>query len=63
MSVLTNTKEFIKDIRMEFTKVSWPTRHEVRSSTKVVIVAVMIMSVFIGVVDRIITFGMGFLFR
>ena len=63
MSVMTNTKEFIKDVRLEFTKVSWPTRNEVRSSTVVVIVTVIIISIFIGIVDRIITFGLGFLFR
>lgn len=63
MSVMTNAKEFVQDVRVEFTKVSWPSRNEVRSSTVVVIVTVLIISVFIGIVDRIITFGMGWLFR
>jgi preprotein translocase subunit SecE len=32
-------------------KVTWPTREELRGSTIVVIVAVIIMAVFIGSVD------------
>jgi preprotein translocase SecE subunit len=50
-------------VRVEFTKVSWPTRQEVRDSTIVTIVTVMLISVFIGIADRIITFALGLLFR
>jgi len=63
MSLVTRTQEFAKDVRVEFTKVSWPTRLEVRDSTIVTIVTVLLISAFIGVADRIITFLMGLLFR
>jgi preprotein translocase SecE subunit len=33
-------------------KVSWPTREELRESTLVVIIMVFLMMVFIGVIDR-----------
>ena len=63
MSLVTRTQEFAKDVRVEFTKVSWPSRREVRDSTIVTIVTVLLISAFIGVADRIITFLMGLLFR
>lgn len=63
MSLVTKTQEFTKDVQVEFTKVSWPTRQEVRDSTIVTIVTVLLISVFIGLADRVITFLMGLLFR
>jgi preprotein translocase subunit SecE len=56
-------RNFIKDVRVEATKVSWPTRQELRDSTVVVIVTVAIVTVFVGVVDRVLTLGIGMLFR
>jgi preprotein translocase subunit SecE len=44
--------EYVKDVRVEMSKVSWPTREELRESTLVVIIMVFLMMVFIGVVDR-----------
>jgi preprotein translocase subunit SecE len=63
MSLVTRTQEFAKDVQVEFTKVSWPTRREVRASTIVTIVTVLLISLFIGIADRIITFLLGLLFR
>jgi preprotein translocase subunit SecE len=63
MSLVTKLQEFSKDVRVEFTKVSWPTRREVRSSTIVTIVTVILIAIYIGIADRIITFLLGLLFR
>ena len=63
MPVLAKAREFLKEVQVESTKVSWPTRNELRDSTVVVIVTVLIMSLFIGVVDRLLTFGIGSLFK
>jgi preprotein translocase subunit SecE len=63
MSLLVKAREFLKEVQVESTKVSWPTRNELRDSTIVVIVAVLIVSVFIGIVDRLLTFGVGSLFK
>jgi len=59
MSAMTQFREFLKDVQVEATKVSWPTRNELRDSTAVVIVTVLLVSVFIGIVDRALTFGVG----
>jgi len=50
--VLQGLSDYVKDVRVEMTKVSWPTAAELRESTMVVIVMVFIMMVFIGIVDR-----------
>jgi len=59
---MARLREFIKDVRSESAKVSWPSRQELRDSTVVVIVTVIIVSTFIGIVDRLLTFGVGKLF-
>jgi preprotein translocase SecE subunit len=51
-SLMQGISDYIKDVRVEMTKVSWPTAAELRESTMVVIVMVFIMMVFIGIVDR-----------
>ena len=51
-NIAQSVTEYVKDVRVEMGKVSWPSRAELRESTLVVIVMVFIMAVFIGVVDR-----------
>jgi preprotein translocase subunit SecE len=63
VSLVTRTKEFVKDVRVEATKISWPTRTELRDSTLVVIVTVLLVSVFLFVVDRVLQSSLGLLFR
>ena len=63
MAVTEQFREFFKDIRVEMSKVSWPTRVELWDSTIVVIVAVLLVTIFVGIVDRILTLGVGLLFR
>ena len=63
MSWMTQAREFVKEVRVESTKVSWPTRIELRDSTIVVIVTVLLVAVFVGLVDRVLTLGVGLLFR
>jgi preprotein translocase subunit SecE len=63
MSVMDQMREFVKDVRVESAKVSWPTRSELRDSTAVVLVTVLLVAAFIGIVDRVLTFAVGLLFR
>ena len=48
-------KKFMKEVRVELTKVTWPTPSELRATTTVVIITTLIITVFIGLVD----FGLG----
>jgi preprotein translocase subunit SecE len=54
--MLENASEFVKEVRVESTKITWPTRAELRESTIVVVITVAIISVFIAIVDRAVGF-------
>ncbi|MBU0985711.1 MAG: preprotein translocase subunit SecE [Proteobacteria bacterium] len=43
--------QFLREVKVELKKVTWPTRKQTMSSTLVVIILVMIISIFLGVVD------------
>ena len=62
-SLVGRAKDFVKEVRVESTKVSWPTRIELRDSTVVVIVTVLMVSVFLFIVDRVLQSSLGLLFR
>ena len=42
---------FVKEVRLELTKVTWPTKDELIGSTVVVIILSLILSAFVGLVD------------
>ena len=56
--MIEKAKKFVNDVIIEMKKVSWPTRNELKGSTMVVIWTVFILSIFIGIVDRILSFGL-----
>ena len=43
--------DFLRDVRSEVKKVTWPTRKETLASTAVVIIAVVIIAIYLGLVD------------
>ena len=45
------TTQFLREVKVELKKVTWPSRKETMASTGVVIVLVVIISVFLGLVD------------
>jgi len=53
--IVEKSTRFIRDVKIELTKVSWPSREDVRGATIVVIIVVLIISFFIGLIDLIIT--------
>jgi len=46
-----STTRFIRDVRVELSKVTWPTRQELLVSTVVVLVAVAIAGIYTGALD------------
>jgi preprotein translocase subunit SecE len=56
-------KAFIKDVKVEFLKVSWPSRDELIGSTMVVAVVSAIVAAFIGVVDHLLAVMISFIIR
>jgi preprotein translocase subunit SecE len=48
---LAKTTQFLREVKIELKKVTWPSRKETLASTGVVIIIVMIISAFLGLVD------------
>ncbi len=48
---LTRSVQFLREVKIELKKVTWPTRKQTLGSTLVVLILVMVISLFLGVVD------------
>ncbi|MBU4258491.1 MAG: preprotein translocase subunit SecE [Proteobacteria bacterium] len=48
---LQKSLQFLREVKVELNKVTWPTRKQTIGSTLVVIILVMIISFFLGIVD------------
>lgn len=46
---------FFKDIKLEMSKVSWPTKDELIGSTIIVLVSLALLSFFVGVCDVVLS--------
>jgi len=55
--------KFLREVRAEMEKVSWPGRPEVQAATIVILVLVVLLSAFIGGVDLLIEWALGLFFR
>ncbi|HET9575743.1 MAG TPA: preprotein translocase subunit SecE [Nitrospira sp.] len=51
--------EFLRDVRAELKKVSFPTRAETVGSTTVVIVFCVLMSIYLSVIDSFLSWLVG----
>jgi preprotein translocase subunit SecE len=54
MNWLTKTKEFLREVKAEWNKVSFPSRQEVVGTTVVVMVASSIMAIYLYLADLVI---------
>jgi len=63
MSLVQRATDFLKEVRVEMPKVSWPTRTELRAATAVVIVMALIMAAIVYAFDKVYVFGLERLFR
>ncbi len=44
-------RQFLREVRIELSKVTWPTRKDTIASTSVVLVIVFLIGAFLGIVD------------
>ena len=51
VAIWTKAVQFLREVKIELKKVTWPTKKEAMASTVVVIILVIIVSVFLGLVD------------
>ncbi len=48
---IESAKQFLREVKTELKKVTWPSRKDSLSGTAIVLVTVFILAVFLGVVD------------
>jgi len=53
--MLEKLKQFLKDVRFELGKVTWTSREELIYSTIMVAVVSLVLAIFIGVVDLVLS--------
>ncbi len=47
----TSPRQFLREVRAELRKVAWPTREEVRNYSIIVLVAVVLFTTFVALLD------------
>ncbi len=60
---MDRTRDYFREVQVEFTRISWPTRRELTDSTVVVIAMVLLVSLFLFLADRVLAMAVGLLFR
>ncbi len=55
MKMIERIKTYISETRTELKKVTWPSRQDLIDSTRVVIIATLILTVFVGLVDQVLS--------
>jgi len=63
MSIISKPINFLKEVRVELTKVAWSTRDELIASTIIVIVVTVLLGLFIGAIDIMLSKLLSILFR
>ncbi len=48
--------QFLRDVRAEMKRVSWPTFNEVKNTTIITLIAVIFFAIYLFLVDRVWTF-------
>ena len=54
--VVPQSRQFLTEVWTELRKVHWPSRQETLAATVVVIVVVLLVSLWLGLVDGVISF-------
>jgi len=61
--VFEKLKNYLAETRIELKKVTWPTKDELKEATRVVVVASILLTIFIGIIDQILSNIIKFVFR
>ena len=53
--VLAKTNKFLQEVKVELGKVTWPTRKETMATAWVVVVIIILISLYLGACDIVLT--------
>lgn len=51
---MLNVKTFLESVKIELSKVTWPTRKETIATTGVVVVIILLISLYLGACDVVL---------
>jgi preprotein translocase subunit SecE len=54
-SFIQKTRQFFREVKIELKKVTWPSRKETLASTSVVLVLVVLVAIYLGAVDILLS--------
>jgi preprotein translocase subunit SecE len=54
-NIFDRAKQFLREVKVELKKVTWPTRQQTLGSTVVVIILVLLIAAFLGIVDTLLS--------
>jgi len=55
LKIFSRIIKFISEVKVEMQKVSWSTKEELIGSTIIVIISTLLLAIFIGIVDIILS--------
>ena len=55
--MFTKLRTYLREVWLEMGKVTWPTRDELKESTRVVIIGSILLTIFIFLIDRVMSLG------
>jgi preprotein translocase subunit SecE len=58
MAVVERTRTFLQQVIVETKKITLPSKEDLRESTTVVIISVILLAIILGIVDWLISMGM-----
>jgi len=56
---VVRSREFLEECWAELRKVAWPTRAEAQAATIAVVIGVVIVALYLGAVDFVLSWAMG----
>jgi preprotein translocase subunit SecE len=63
MKIFSRFAQFVAEVKVEMLKVSWSSRDELVGSTVIVIISTLMLGIFIGIVDIILSKFVNILLR
>jgi len=55
-NLIVKTQKFLREVKIEMNKVTWPSWAELKGSTLLVIVVSIFFAVYIGIIDLVMSF-------
>ncbi|MBU0504259.1 MAG: preprotein translocase subunit SecE [Candidatus Omnitrophica bacterium] len=63
IAIISKPINFLKEANVELSKVAWSTRQELTGATVVVIAITLILGIFIGIIDLLLSKGLSLILK